>query len=358
MQTYETIELENGQHNYYQLLRYLKNHGYKRVDVLDVAGEYNVQGDQITIIPAETNSVTKLDYFGDQLENIKEKKSQRHKIELKDNRLITEDGIVDIDGYLVHPQFGIALYRGRRIKKYSGRNKPFLCLEYAGNDQVYFPQKRESELMPYYGKKTPRLTRLHSAAWTKTKKRIEKDIYEIAQNLIIIQAKRKLVERPKYQQAKKWQKMLNKSFAHILTKDQVRAQADINVDLSERPEPMDRLLTGDVGFGKTEVAIRAATSVIESGKQVLVLVPTTVLAEQHYHVWSDRYKDFPVKIIKMSRISKTTKEEINKINTGKYDCIIGTHKVFSRELNFDNLGLLIIDEEQRFGVKQKEYFKS
>jgi len=358
MQKYEDYELRAQEKNYYQLIDYLKRHGYKRVEDLQFTADYQIRGDQIYIIPVGDRQITRLDYFSDELETIVRQKKEQGRLILKDNRLITEDGIVDVEGYVVHPQFGIARYLGRRVKKYDGKFLPFFCLEYAGDDQVFFPQTREAELMPYYGKKTPRLTRLHSLSWSKTKHRIEKDIYEIAKGLISIQAQRELVTRKKYTLAKQWQSMLNKSFTHNLTNDQVKALTDINQDLTKSSEPMDRLLTGDVGYGKTEVAIRGAMSVVFSGKQVLVLVPTTVLAEQHFHVWQNRLKQFPIKIIKLSRINKLSSNDIESINKGTYDIVIGTHKLFAKQLKYKNLGLLIIDEEQRFGIKQKEYFKS
>ena len=355
---YETLKVQLGERIYYELLGYLKYHGYERVPENVGCGQYVIHGDRVILHVAETTKLVTIDFNEDRVEVIKKQEGgEVDYIEITDNRLITEDGTIEPDSYLVHPHHGVGLYKGRYIRQFASKVRRFLLLEYAQGDTLFFPKDREAELMPYYGSKNPRLSRLYTQSWQRTKKRIADDLFNIAKELIETQAARELVTRKPWSKAKAWQKKVAETFPHTLTTDQEVALSEVLTDLTNDSQPMDRLLTGDVGFGKTEVAIRAAVAVMSGGGQVAVLAPTTVLAEQHYHVFSERLANLPVKVVKVSRNSKLTKDEVEKINSGHYDCIIGTHKLFNKELQYKNLSLLIIDEEQRFGIKHKEHFK-
>lgn len=351
MQKYEHLQIVLNQTKYFELQQYLIEHGYQRSETVETYGQYNISGDRIVVWPVNKMKPYRLDFFGQNLEQIKDDQKTKHKVlTIKDNRLLTEDGVIRPQSYVVHPQFGIAQYVGRRIRQWQHRPKSFLTLLFAANDQLSFPQDREAELMPYYGKKNPRLTRLYSKAWQKTKQRISEDLYSIAKDLIVTAAKRAVVEREPYAENHEWQQIIAASFPHTLTKDQASSIADVTHDLIKERRPMDRLLTGDVGYGKTEVAIRAATTVLASGKKVILLAPTTVLVEQHYDVWSARFDQLPIKLAKVSRLNSQVDLTA--------DCFIGTHKLFSANIPTAEIGLIIIDEEQRFGVKHKEHFKN
>lgn len=261
--------------------------------------------------------------------------------------------------YVVHEDYGICRYLGSERKQVMGVWNDFLVLEFA-NQTLYISSNSVDKIQKYISGDSlaPKLSRIGGTNWEKTKTRAKKKIYEIAKELVDLYAYRQHAKGISYDGGGKWEEELEKSFPYIETRSQARTIREIKEDLAS-PRPMDRLVCGDVGFGKTEVAIRAAFRVACSGRQVAVLVPTTVLSEQHYNSFRERLAPFPIKVELLNRFrsAKETKEITERVKTGKTDIIIGTHKLFSKNLAFANLGLIIIDEEQRFGVKHKEKLK-
>lgn len=357
MNKYDKLVLHPSQPAYAALREFLRTKGYVRGDAVDRVGTYTIIGDRLQLWPAWERSICTVDFFGDAVEQIRCGDDSKDALTIHENRLHTEEGIIDVEQYVVHPAHGIGQFIGCVKRRYGDSEADFILLLYANNDSLYVPVDKADQLMPYYGATHPRLSRLHSPVWARTKKRIAEDLLQIARDLLTIQAERQIVHRPLWQESNDWQQMLATSFPHTLTDDQVRAIDEIAHDLTRNHEPMDRLLTGDVGYGKTEVAIRASAHVLAGGGQVLVVAPTTVLAEQHYDVWQARLAGLPVRVARISRLTTISAAEKERINSGYYDVIIGTHRLFAKGWQFPRLGMVVLDEEQRFGVKQKEHFK-
>lgn len=261
---------------------------------------------------------------------------------------------------VVHEEHGIGRYGGLVAMEIASRMNDFIVVEYANNSRLYIPADRVSVLQKYAGagEKDPRLDQLGGQAWLLTKQKAAKSVREIAKQLVEIYALRKYRKGHSFSPPDHYYREFESTFEHEETDDQARAIEDVLKDLaSERP--MDRLICGDVGFGKTEVAIRAAFKVVEDGKQVAFLVPTTVLAEQHYETFRKRMEPYSMKVAVLSRFKTRSQqaEIIGKLRSGGIDVLIGTHRILQKDVKFADLGLLIIDEEQRFGVKQKETLK-
>lgn len=357
MKEYETCVVSLSKPVYKELREFLRTKGYTRCDTVDRPGAYKTTGDRLEIWPAFENVLVTIDFFGNEVERIKRGDDETNELILHENRLHTEEGIVDANDYVVHPAHGIGQFIGFVKRRYGDNWESFVQLEYANNDSLFVLLTNAGQLMPYYGATHPRVSRLHSPIWARTKKRIAEDLLQIARDLLTVQAERQITQRSLWPKAGEWEELLDTSFPHTLTTDQRRAIAEIKTDLTGRQEPMDRLLTGDVGYGKTEVAIRAATHVVAGGGQVVVVAPTTVLAEQHFDVWRNRLAELPVRVTRISRLTAVTAAERTRINSGYYDIVIGTHRLFAKGWQFPRLGMVVIDEEQRFGVKQKEFFK-
>jgi len=258
--------------------------------------------------------------------------------------------------YVVHTEFGIARYLGLETLTVDGRNRDCLLLSYAENDRLYVPIEEFNRVSKYAGKEgAPQLTRLGGPGWEKLKKKSRKAIEAMAKDLIKLYAERESRKGFSFGEDTVWLKQLEASFPFEETRDQARAIEEVKQDMAAE-KPMDRLVCGDVGYGKTEVAVRAAFKAIDAGKQVAVLVPTTILAQQHLATFSERMADFPVKIALLSRFRtrKQQQEVIDELAAGKVDLVIGTHRLLSKDVAFRDLGLLVIDEEHRFGVKHKE----
>ena len=258
--------------------------------------------------------------------------------------------------FVVHTEYGIARYLGLETINVDKRNRDCLLLQYAENDRLYVPIEEFNRVSKYSGKDSaPTLTHLGGPAWEKLKKKTKKAIADMAEGLLRLYAERKSQPGFSFGDDTVWLKQLESSFLYEETRDQLRAIEDVKRDMADQ-RPMDRLICGDVGYGKTEVAVRAAFKAVEAGKQVAVLVPTTVLAQQHLHTFSERLKDFPVRIETLSRF-RTRKQQVaivDDLAEGKVDLVIGTHRLFSKDVLIPNLGLLIVDEEHRFGVRHKE----
>lgn len=290
------------------------------------------------------------------------RKKQR-KIRKKFKKGLTQDHLKTIKkgDFVVHEDYGIGIYYGLRKIRVGDNERECIKIIYKDNDVVYVPLDRMMRVQKYSAKEgtTPVLNKLGGNEWEKLKTRTKKKIQDIAKDLIAIYATRKAMDGFSFSKDSIWQKELEASFPYEDTRDQVQVTNEIKNDM-ESKRPMDRLICGDVGFGKTELAIRAAFKAVNDSKQVAVLAPTTILAHQHYRTFKSRVKNFPVQVdvISRFRLKKDVDKIIEKTSSGKIDILIGTHKILSNKLKFNNLGLLIVDEEQRFGVKQKEKLKS
>ncbi|GBD15769.1 Transcription-repair-coupling factor [bacterium HR26] len=261
--------------------------------------------------------------------------------------------------YVVHVEHGIARYGGLVTLEISGVTREYLLLEYADNDRLYLPVDQLDRITLYESfDGEPSLTRLGSPEWSRIKRRVRQAVRELAFDLLQLYAAREAAVGHAFSPDTAWDHELEESFPYEETPDQLRAIQEIKADM-ERPRPMDRLLCGDVGFGKTEVAVRAAFKAVNDGFQVAILVPTTVLALQHYTTFQQRLAPFPVRVEMLSRLRdrREQAEIVEAIARGEVDIVIGTHRLLQRDVRFKRLGLVIIDEEQRFGVAHKEHFK-
>ncbi|MCI4464119.1 MAG: transcription-repair coupling factor [Caldisericum sp.] len=280
----------------------------------------------------------------------------------KPKKIISSKEIVSLeelkDGDLVvHRDFGIGIFRG--LVKLGDTPKEFLLIEYRDGEKLYVPLERIGFVEKYIGdRRVVTLNTLRGNEWSRTKERAKESARELAKKLLLIQAKRKLYKRPPFKPHPQEERILDLSFPYELTEDQARAIEEVYQDL-ESDEPMDRLIVGDVGYGKTEIAIRAAFRVVLNHKKVMVLAPTTILAMQHERTFKERLHLFPIRIEMLSRLAdkKKEKEILKDLKEGKIDIIIGTHRLLSKDVEIKDLGLLIIDEEQKFGVRHKEILK-
>ncbi|MBI4556116.1 MAG: DEAD/DEAH box helicase, partial [Candidatus Hydrogenedentes bacterium] len=257
--------------------------------------------------------------------------------------------------YVVHVHHGIGRYLG--LRRFPGKAGDFLTIQYTAGDKLYLPVTHIDAIQKYVGgdDARPKVDRLGGATWARTKARVKKAIRDMAEELIKLYATRESRPGHSFSVDTPWQLEFEEAFEYDETPDQARAIVEVKRDM-ESPKPMDRLLCGDVGYGKTEVALRAAFKAVQDGKQVAVLVPTTVLAEQHYTTFSERLADYPVRIEMLSRFrsAKLQRETIERLKSGEVDIVIGTHRLISKDVHFKDLGLIVVDEEQRFGVRHKE----
>jgi len=262
--------------------------------------------------------------------------------------------------YVVHEHQGVGEYQGIQTLEVNRKQKDYLHIRYAGGDKLYLPVEQIHLIQKYVGVegKRPRLHRLGSGEWNKVKKKVKKSVEELARELLSIYKARKNIEGHAFSSDHPWQKEFEAQFPYEETPDQLKAINEVKADM-EKNYPMDRLVCGDVGYGKTEIALRAAFKAVMDGKQVAVLVPTTILAHQHYQNFLERFNSFPVRVGLLSRFlgQQEQKKVIQGLKKGHIDIIIGTHRLLSKDLNFNDLGLVIIDEEHRFGVRHKEKLK-
>ncbi len=263
--------------------------------------------------------------------------------------------------YVVHEDHGIGKLLGFETKEVAGVTRDYLFLAFRGEDRLYVPHEQIGKVSRYIGAdaKAPALSKLGGRAWLLLKSRARESVQELAGELIGLYARRQTTPGYAHDLSNDWLERLEAEFPYRETEDQQRAIEAVKEDL-EAPSPMDRLVCGDVGFGKTEVAVRAAFAVATNGKQTLMLVPTTVLAQQHWNTFRERYRDFPVRIEMVSRFKKPAdvKQILGDFSDGKVDVLIGTHRILSRDVIPKTLGLVIVDEEQRFGVQQKELLRA
>ena len=299
--------------------------------------------------------ISETDIFGE-----KKKAKRRKKPEYKGDR-ISSFSELKVGDYVVHENHGLGIYRGIEKVPVEGVMKDYIKLEYRGSN-LYILATQLEMLQKYAGGsedgRAPRLNKIGGNEWKATKARVKKAVTSIARDLVDLYAVRQAVDGYRYQPDTPWQREFEELFPYEETEDQITAIEDTKRDMESR-KIMDRLICGDVGYGKTEVALRAAFKAVQENKQVAVLVPTTILAQQHYNTFSQRMKDFPVRVDLLSRFRSAAqqKKTIADLKTGMVDIVIGTHRLLSKDIAFKDLGLLVIDEEQRFGVTHKERIK-
>ena len=263
-----------------------------------------------------------------------------------------------VGDHVVHEHHGVARFGGMVTRSMGGAERDYLLLEYRGDDRLYVPSEQIDSVRLYSGGETPTLNKMGGADFARTKAKVRSAVAEIAQELVVLYQKRVSAQGHAYGEDTPWQREMEATFEYQETPDQLAAIADVKADM-EAESPMDRLVCGDVGFGKTEVALRAAFKAVQAGKQVAVLVPTTLLAQQHHQTFSERFAGFPLRVEVLSRFltPAQARKVTQGLEEGEVDVVIGTHKLLSSEISFKNLGLLVVDEEQRFGVSHKEAIK-
>ena len=262
--------------------------------------------------------------------------------------------------YVVHVNYGIGQFKGIERVKTLGHERDYINLLYAQDETVFIPIEQANLVQRYIGNEgeAPRLDIIGSKAWENRKNKVKKSVEDIADKLIDLYSRRKAAAGFAFAKDNEWQTAFEAAFPYEETEDQLTCIADVKADM-EKPIPMDRLICGDVGYGKTEIAMRAAFKAVMSGKQAAFLAPTTILAEQHFDTFQERFQKFPVKLARLSRfVSKAEQKKVlTQLKNGELDIVIGTHRVIQKDVQFKDLGLMIIDEEQRFGVKDKERLK-
>ena len=354
-----------------QFLRKLDEMGYERVFKVSEPGEFSQRGGIVDVFPINLTNAVRLDFLGNEVDEIKpldvkiedEKRAKEIlKKKLKSQKLFSELKGLNPGDYLVHLDHGIGKFIG--IEKFSrpggiplvaGKTDEYYVLEYAQEDKLYVPLGLERKLSRYVGFQDPKVSRLGSSLWQKTKGIIKEEVEKLAKELLQLYAEKEISERTAYIEDKELESQFRDGFPFQETPDQLSAIEDIKNDL-QKTKPMDRIVCGDVGFGKTEVAMRTALLACINNRQTALICPTTILANQHFNSFKERFKKFPIRIALLSGLQ--TKLEQKKVvkdaKEGIIDIIIGTHRLLSKDIEFKNLQLLIIDDEQKFGVKQKE----
>lgn len=289
-------------------------------------------------------------------------RSHKHRYRRKPKSMSFQRGFKDLKpgDFLVHIDYGIGKYAGNRELSTGEGGGEFLEIHYADDEKLYLPMDGLAFIQKFIGNddQPPPLDKLGSVAWKRQRDKVKKSIREMAGELLKLYAKREIVEGHGFSSNPVWLQEFADSFEFVETDDQIKAIEDVLEDL-EKPKPMDRLVCGDVGFGKTEVAMRAAFQVVLDKKQVAVLVPTTILAQQHFLTFQERFREYPITIDMVCRFRtpRQQRQTLEKLKNGQVDIVIGTHRLLSNDVRFADLGLIIIDEEQRFGVKHKEKLK-
>jgi len=349
---------ERGEH----MLRSLKERNLEAVLVPELE---ELQPGQVAIMPGTLERgfeepQTKFAIISDIEVYGRPKKQQPHPRPAAKGKKIAGFQELTVGDYVVHTAHGIGKYLGVETLEVAGHKKDYFALSYAGGDKLYVPTDQVDSIQKYVGsdENPPRLNKLGGSEWNKIKSRAKEAVREMAEELIKLYAARQSMNGFCFSKDTPWQKEFEDMFPYEETSDQLTAIEEVKRDM-ESDKPMDRLLCGDVGYGKTEVALRAAFKAVMDAKQVAVLVPTTILAEQHYHTFSERFAPFPVKIDVISRFKSPAeqKEILKRLRSGEIDIIIGTHRLLQKDIKFKYLGLLVVDEEQRFGVSHKEKIK-
>ncbi len=356
---------------------------YEKKEMVSRPGDFSLRGAVLDIYPVTYRSPVRLEFEADRLASIRDfspsdgrtftsfeevlllpvtdpfrKKISKLREKFEAFESLSEISDLKAGDYVVHLEYGIGRFLGLKTIQVKGVRKKHLAVEYAEREILYFDTKEPLER--YIGGEgyAPRLSKIHTKEWARVKERTRHAVASVARDLLEVQAQRSFEKGFAFPKDADWQKQFESEFAFKETPDQARAIEEVKADM-EAPRPMDRLLCGDVGYGKTEVALRAAFKAVTGGRQVAILVPTTVLAEQHYLVLKSRLQSFPLSAAVLSRF-RAHKEQVGilrAVREGSVDILIGTHRLLSRDVQFKNLGLVVIDEEQRFGVRHKEKLK-
>jgi len=370
-----SIDLEN-------ILSALVNYNYKRQENVSEEGEFSRRGGILDIFPFTFELPIRIELDNDKIGSIKTfdpstgEPLWEHKIAIilpikkagasktiAFNEEFPLSNFVDLNigDYVVHNLYGIGRFLGLDKIKVKDKLRDHLVIEYDRQEKLYVPVEQMHLVQKYIAFQTrkPKLYRLGTKEWLRTKVRARKGIQKLAWELLSLQAMRLTAKGFAYSKDSEWQAEFEATFPYEETPDQIKTTTEVKLDM-EQPKPMDRLLCGDVGYGKTEVAMRAAFKAVVDNKQVAYLVPTTILAEQHYQNFNARLKDFPLDLQLLCRFKTDAEQKkiIQSIASGHTDIVIGTHRLLSGDVNFKDLGLVIIDEEQRFGVKHKEKLKA
>ncbi|NQT32620.1 MAG: transcription-repair coupling factor [Candidatus Omnitrophica bacterium] len=373
----ETVDLD-------EITVALDKYDYSRSRKVSVCGDYSLVGENLIVFPVTFEYPVRIDLSSGKVRSIKsidlvsfktitshkgviilpagilrKTRLNKAKIDMGEQPI---DSFVDIEpgDFAVHIDYGIGKYLGMQRMRREGRAKDYFVVEYKGGDKLYIENKDLHKLQRYisFHRSPPRLNMLRGKRWGQSKKKAAKGAARTARDLLNLQAKRESAKGFVFSRDTDWQKKIEEDFPYKETPDQLTATIDVKKDM-EDPRPMDRLLCGDVGYGKTEVALRGAFKAVMDDKQVAFLVPTTILAEQHAETFSERLKNFPVKIEMLNRFRTKLEQDciLKELAEGKVDIVIGTHRLLSDDVKFKDMGLLIVDEEQRFGVKHKDKMK-
>ncbi len=383
---FETLKIYRGQIlNQETFIRQINNLGYRRCEEITEEGDFSFYGEVVEVFPFTFEAPVKFVWDDNKIVSLRNfnlatgETMGYHEIVIllpvsrKVHHIQTLhpdfdahhplQNFVDIEAgdFVVHIDYGIGIYEGiKRIKTKEGILHDCLVIRYQDEARLYVPYEDMHLVQKYIGfeGRPPRIYKLGSNQWQKVKENSRRGIWSKAQELLEIQAKRKVLTGFTFSPDTPWQLELERSFPYKETSDQTQATDEVKKDM-ESPYPMDRIICGDVGYGKTEVALRAAFKAVMDNKQVAILVPTTILAEQHYHTFRERMENFPLNIEMLSRFRSESQQRsiIEGLRTGFVDIVIGTHRLLSPDIRFKNLGLVIIDEEQRFGVEHKEHLK-
>ncbi len=348
------------------LIKNINDLNFEKVDFVRFKGEYSLRGNVLDIFTLNYSKPIRLEFAGNYISeiefmNVKELEPEYIKRREKILKTLPELKSLKENDYVVHIDHGIGIFKGFKEED----NNKYFEIEYAppsnsnNPDKLLVPIDKSDKLNLYYGFDKPTIHRLSTQTWFNTKKKVKEDLIKLAGELLRLYAKVNLAKAPILEKDDFLENEFLKKFEYEETQDQEKAIIDVLKDL-EKSEPMDRLVLGDVGFGKTEVALRASFRAVINKKQVIVLAPTTILAKQHFEIFNERMKDFDIKVSMLSRIQKSleVKDVLKGLKNGSIDIVIGTHKLLSKAISFFDLGLLVIDEEQRFGVKQKEKLRS
>ncbi|MGE4169216.1 MAG: DEAD/DEAH box helicase [Candidatus Margulisiibacteriota bacterium] len=364
------------------LIKNLVDLGYVRVPMVLEAGEFSVRGSIIDVFAVNQTNPIRIDYFGESIERLNSflVQTQRSLSELKKTTIaatntvqkspyfqpmgeaVLDDSVLStykIDDILVHEHYGVGRYKGLVRRAFAGKEGDFLWIQYKGEDRLFVPLDQLNWVHPYGDSETePVINGLYDGSWKTTKKKAQKAVLELASDIYELYKQRQLVVGFACKEDSVWQLEQEATFPYKETQDQLSAIAAIKADM-ESQRPMDRLLCGEVGYGKTEVMLRAAFKAADNGKQVAIVAPTTLLAEQHLTLFKKRFEPFPIRVEGLSRFrSKKDQQAIlDGLKRNSVDVVIGTHRLLQKDVSIPNLGLLILDEEQRFGVTHKEALK-
>ena len=360
------------------LLRKLDELGYEKVFEVRDPGEFAHRGGTVEVFPLNRGNALRIEFVGNRVEELEElpitAEEESSRAVLK--RRLQSQKASDMSGlkegeYAVHLDHGVARFAGisylvsssslhdaRNHIRYKLQDTKYYVLEYAAGDKLFVPVGLKKKLSRYVGFGEPRVSRLGSPFWVKTKRRIREEVEKLARELLGLYAQREISLRPPYHTPEELSLRVASSFPFEETPDQLQALKDIEEDLKKK-EPMDRIVVGDVGFGKTEIALRTMVRATEQGYQAAMLAPTTILAHQHFQNFKERLENLPLNVALLSRLQTKKEQEhvLQGIKKGEIDITVGTHRLLSSDVDFPKLGLLVIDDEQRFGVKQKEKLK-